>query len=95
MVRILVAVLVVAISSGVNAHPGQSLKEKRAEAQARATYLASLENTDLAHCAGPLASRGVVERTIERRRAIVDDLIVQNSGVSGMYAVLGTIYMTQ
>jgi protocatechuate 3,4-dioxygenase beta subunit len=51
-----------------SAHPGQSEHSKRAEAHARRAYLASLENTDLAHCAPKLAARGIVERTIQRRK---------------------------
>jgi hypothetical protein len=86
MFRLCLGLVAVIISCGVvQAHPGESLKSKRAEAKYRADYLASLENTDLAHCAGSLASRGVVERTIHRRRSIVDGLQAQVSDVSSKY----------
>jgi hypothetical protein len=67
MVQISSLVAVVALGVLSSAHPGQSDKEKRAEAAARKTYLDSLEKTNLAHCAPKLASRGVVQRSIARR----------------------------
>jgi hypothetical protein len=50
------------------AHPGQDKLSRGAEAAARREYLSSLDNTDLAHCAQKLAIRGVVERTVMRRK---------------------------
>jgi len=55
-------------------HPGQSLKSKRAELHARAKYISSLENTDLAHCAASLAKEGTVQRTVERRSEMLKAL---------------------
>jgi hypothetical protein len=60
--------ILLGLAALVAAHPGQSEDEIRAEGAARWSYIASLEKTDLAHCATKLAARGVVERTISRRR---------------------------
>ena len=85
MLGLWLAAAAAAISiSPINAHPGESWQQKRAEAKARGDYLASLENTDLAHCKSSLTSRGVVERTIERRRAIFDEIQTQEPNASGM-----------
>jgi hypothetical protein len=76
MVLSLALLALASIVAFINAHPGETVKDKRAEAKVRSDYIASLENTDLAHCAGTLSARGVLERTIERRRLMVDNLRV-------------------
>jgi hypothetical protein len=67
-------VAISALAFLVAGHPGESQAEKRAEAKARAQYLASLENTDLAHCVGLPATQNVMRRTMERRREIATQL---------------------
>lgn len=66
--------ILLALAALVTAHPGHSQEELRAEGAARWAYIASLEKTDLAHCATKLAARGVVERTINRRREALINL---------------------
>jgi sulfur relay (sulfurtransferase) complex TusBCD TusD component (DsrE family) len=66
--------ILLALAALVIAHPGQSQDEIRAEGAARWSYIASLEKIDLAHCATKLAARGVVERTINRRREALINL---------------------
>jgi hypothetical protein len=63
------------LATGAFAHPGESEEVKRAEAQARADYLATLKHTNLAHCAGKLGSKAVIKRTIERRRQLAEQLV--------------------
>lgn len=48
-----------------SAHPGANIEH---EIQERSKYLASLESTSLARCAGKLASSGHVQRMVERRQ---------------------------
>ena len=64
--RILAAITATGLLA--NAHPGQSELSRRAEAKARLEFLASLKDTDLSKCAPRLSVRGVVERTVARRR---------------------------
>jgi hypothetical protein len=69
--------MLVALAAGaslVQAHPGDTQAQKRAEMNARNEYIRSLENTDLVHCAGKLAARGEVQKTVERREAILKTL---------------------
>lgn len=47
------------------------------EIRARSEYMASLEHTDLAGCAGKLHKRGHVQAMVERRRAILRDLRIK------------------
>jgi len=61
-------------ASLVQAHPGESMAQKRAELNLRNHYIRSLENTDLVHCAGKLAARGEVQNTVERREALLKTL---------------------
>jgi hypothetical protein len=82
----LAAVLV--SSSLVSGHPGESEKVKRAEAQARADYLASLEYTNLAHCSGKLSSKGVVKRAIERRQQLAEHLVKRSYEGAGRRILL-------
>lgn len=67
MVHISTALLAASTALLASAHPGQSLESKKAELHERATYIASLENTDLLHCVGSMKKRGDVQRTVERR----------------------------
>jgi hypothetical protein len=57
--------------SFANGHPGESTEEKLREIRERAEYLATLENTDVAHCAPKLAKRGDLDKTVERRQNIL------------------------
>jgi hypothetical protein len=66
---------ILASSSLVSGHPGESEEVLRSEAHARADYLATLKNTNLAHCAGKLGSKGVVKRAIERRQQLARQLV--------------------
>jgi hypothetical protein len=66
---------ILASSSLVSGHPGESEEVKRQEAQARADYLATLQHTNLAHCAGKLGSEAAVKRTIERRQHLAQQLV--------------------
>lgn len=84
---------IVASSSFVSGHPGESEHVKRAEAQARADYLATLKHTNLAHCAGKLGSKGVVKRAIERRQKLAQQL-VKRSEAAGK-AILQSILEAQ
>ncbi|KAF2403110.1 aromatic compound dioxygenase [Trichodelitschia bisporula] len=53
------------------AHPGH---DGTAEMRERAAYMATLEKSDLVHCASKLASRGEMQRTVERRREMLRHL---------------------
>src|ERR1700712_1309984 len=69
--------MLVALAAGasiVQAHPGDTQAQKRAEMDARNVYIRSLEKTDLVHCAAKLAARGEVQRTVERREALLKTL---------------------
>jgi hypothetical protein len=74
--------ILLALAALATAHPSQSQDEIRAEGAARWSYIASLEKTDLAHCATKLATRGVVQRTINRRRDALINLRKRAGGKS-------------
>ncbi|KAL9944234.1 hypothetical protein D7B24_006501 [Verticillium nonalfalfae] len=52
------------------AHPGHDLSEEIAE---RRAFLGNIERASLAHCAAKLRARGVEQRNIERRAALLKD----------------------
>ena len=64
----------VASTSVVQAHPGESHAQKTAEMDRRNDYIRSMENTDLVHCKGKLVARGEVQSTVERRETILKTL---------------------
>jgi hypothetical protein len=84
---------ILASSSLVSGHPGESEEVKRAEAQARADYLATLKYTNLAHCAGKLGSNGVVKRAIERRQKLAEHLVKRSEAAGER--ILQSIYEAQ
>ena len=64
----------VASTSLVQAHPGESQAQKRAEMDLRNKYIRSMEKSDLVHCAGKLTALGEVQKTVERRETILKTL---------------------
>jgi hypothetical protein len=73
--RAIVALSVTSLlGSFVHGHPGESKEEKLREIRERSEYLATLENTDVAHCAPKLAKRGDLDKTVERRQNILRQL---------------------
>lgn len=59
-----------AVLSGLaSAHPGHDLTQEIAE---RRDFLGSVKRSDLSHCADKLKSRGVMERNVARRSAMVE-----------------------
>ncbi|EMR70803.1 putative extracellular dioxygenase protein [Eutypa lata UCREL1] len=59
-----------AVLSGLaSAHPGHDLTQEIAE---RREFLGSVKRSDLSHCADKLKSRGVMERNVARRSAMVE-----------------------
>jgi hypothetical protein len=73
--------VILALAALATAHPGQSQEDLQAEGKARWSYIESLEKTDLAHCATKLATRGVVERTINRRKEALMNLRKRATGM--------------
>ncbi|KAI1631627.1 aromatic compound dioxygenase [Biscogniauxia mediterranea] len=57
------------LSSSVIAHPGHDLTQEIAE---RREFLSSVKRTDLTHCAEKLKARGVTERNVARRSAMLE-----------------------
>lgn len=58
----------------VQAHPGHDLSEEIAE---RRSFVNSVRQTSLSHCAEKLKSRGVEARNIARRSSAVEDARMQ------------------
>lgn len=57
------------LSGPALAHPGHDLTEEIAE---RRDFLGAVKRADLSHCAEKLRTRGVSERNVARRQALVD-----------------------
>lgn len=53
------------------AHPGHDVSEEVAE---RKAYLGSIKRASLGHCAEKLKARGIEERNVRRRAALVDSV---------------------
>jgi hypothetical protein len=71
------------LSTFVNGHPGHDPTQ---EIRERSEYLATLENADIAHCAPKLAKRGDMDKTVERRQAMLRKLRRQKGiDVDGMW----------
>jgi len=81
-VNSVVALVAIAVSI-TNAHPGQSHASKVEELGRRNEFISSLENKDLAQCAGKLAKRGelsdIVKRRIETLKALRRDRGISES----------------
>lgn len=58
------------LSAPVLAHPGHDLTEEIAE---RRDFLGAVKRADLSHCAEKLRARGVSERNVARRQALVEN----------------------
>ncbi|ROT37752.1 aromatic compound dioxygenase [Sodiomyces alkalinus F11] len=66
---ILGAVLLALGPQGVFAHPGHNINEELLE---RRSFLQSIEHRSLAHCAPKLKDRGIHERNVARRAALLE-----------------------
>ena len=66
-----IALVAVFFSACVIAHPGHDAK---AEISQRAAYFQNAERRSLAHCADKLRERGLAQRSIARRQAMVERL---------------------
>jgi hypothetical protein len=65
------ALLAATLSSTILAHPGH---DHSSEVAQRSAYFAHTERRSLAHCAGVLKERGIHQRNVARREAIVEKL---------------------
>lgn len=74
---------IVLLSGPALAHPGHDLKEEIAE---RRDFLSTVKRADLSHCAEKLKARGVNERNVARRKALVEHARAKSRSLSAAEA---------